>query len=89
VATTDTTLQVKGLDRRAMSELTTKAKRLGMTPARYIRELVEEDLALDRKARTTTLAQIMSSSREVDGAALDKLVDASRKRHHRRATRKR
>jgi len=30
-----------------------------MTPERYVRELVQEDLAYDRKARTTTLMELM------------------------------
>jgi hypothetical protein len=79
-----TTLQLKGLGRKAMTELAIKARRLGMSPERYLRELVREDLALDRKAKTTTLAEIMGPSREVDEAELDKLIDAARTRHHRR-----
>ena len=83
-----TTLQLKGLGPKAMTELASKARRLGMSPERYLRELVQEDLALDRKARTTTLAEIMGPGREVDEAELDKLVDAARTRHHRRASRR-
>lgn len=86
---TATTLQLKGLGRQAMSELARKAHRLGMTPERYVRELVREDLALDRKAKTTTLAEIVGPGRRIDENELDRLVDEARTRHHRRATRKR
>lgn len=84
MASTAATLRLKGLGPRAMLELAGKARRLGMTPERYLRELVQEDLALDRKARTTTLAELMGPGRQVDEAELDKLIDAARTRHHRR-----
>lgn len=83
---TTANLQVKGLGRKAMSELASKAKRMGVTPERYVREFVREDLALDRKARTTTLAELMGPGREIDEAELDQLVQAARVRHHRRVT---
>jgi hypothetical protein len=80
------TLRVKGLGSRILNELASKAKRLGMTSERYVRELVQEDLALDRKARTTTLAELMGPGRKVDEAELDRLVETARRRHHRRTT---
>lgn len=61
----------------------------GVTPEQYLRELVELDLALDRKARTTTLAELMGPGRDVDEVELDRLVEDARNRHHRRASRKR
>lgn len=82
------TLQLKGLGRQALAELTSKARQLGVSPERYLRELVQEDLALDRKARTTTLAELMGPGRDVDEAELDKLVDAARTRHHQRTSKK-
>jgi hypothetical protein len=82
-------LQVKGLGRQAMSDLADKAKRLGVTPARYVRELVRQDLALDRKAQATSLSQLMGPGREVDEAELDRAVDEARKRYHRKIARKR
>jgi hypothetical protein len=84
-----TTLQLKGLGRQTMTALTNKAKRLGMTPERYVRELVQEDLALDQKARTTGLAELMGPGREIDEKELDHLVDEARTRHSRRAASKR
>jgi hypothetical protein len=90
-----TILQVKGLGKQKMSELSAKAKRLGTTAARYVRRLVEEDLALDHQARQTTFAEIMRPVREefrasgMTEADLDAIVDRARTRHHQRATRRR
>ena len=74
---TTTTIQLKGLGQKALAELASKAKRQGMTPERYLRELVQEDLSLDRKAKTTTLSELMGPGRKVDEAELDKLIDAA------------
>jgi len=72
-----------------MAQLASKAKRLGMSPERYVRQLIEEDLALDRKAKTTTFAQLMGPGRTVDEAILDRVVDEARTRHHNSSRRKR
>lgn len=88
MATTTTSLYVTGLNKRKMAALTTKAKRLGMTPERYVKRLVEEDLALDREAQSTRLADLVGPGREVDEAQLDRLVEAARTRHHERTPRK-
>lgn len=88
MATVASTLQLRGLGKQAMAALAIKAKRLGKTPERYLRDLVREDLALDRKARTTTLAELWSPDTKVDDAELDELVEAARTRHHRRTVRR-
>ncbi len=82
------TLQLRGIGPQAMTALIKKASLLGMTPERYVRELVQDDLALDRKAKTTTLAQIMGSGREIDETEADRLVNQARTRHRRRSMRK-
>lgn len=89
MTTATASLEVKGLGKHKMAELTSKAKRLGMTPERYVRALVEEDLALDRQAKSTTFAKLMGSGREVDETELDQLVEQARTRHHQRMSRKR
>jgi hypothetical protein len=81
-------LEIKGLGSKTFSELANKAKKLGMTPARYVRELVEQDLALDRKAKSTKLSELMGPGRNIDEAELDELVEAARTRYHRRTARK-
>ena len=82
-------LHVRGLRKRQFTQLATKAKRLGMTPERYVKSLVEQDLALDRRASTTRLADLVGPGRDVDETELDRLVEAARTRHHERTRRKR
>src|ERR1051326_2713468 len=79
------TLQLPRLGKQKMAELKTKAKSFGLTPQRYVQLLIEQDLALDRKARSTTFAELMGPRREVDEAELDRLVDQARTRHHRKS----
>jgi hypothetical protein len=82
---TTSTLQPR-LGKQKMAQLTSKARSLGLTPSRYVQLLIEEDLALDHKARTSTFAQLMGPAANVDEKELDRLADAARTRHH-RATR--
>ncbi len=76
-----TAIPMPRLGKQKLAELTNKAKSLGMTPQRYVQELIEQDLALDRKARTTTFAELMGPGREVDEEELDRLVKEARRRH--------
>ena len=82
-------MQVRGLGKQKMAELASKARRLGLTPQEYVKRLVEEDLAIDRAARTTTLADIVGPGRPIDEEELDRLVDEARTRHHQRVTKRR
>jgi hypothetical protein len=82
------TLQVKGLAKRQMAAVAERAGRLGMTPERYLRHLVEEDLAISREAKTTTFAELMGPGRVVDEQELDRLVEAAKAKYHRRTSRK-
>lgn len=89
-----TTLEVKGLGKQKLIALAAKAKRLGTTPERYIRSLIEQDLGFDQKARGTTIAELMAPVRAefrnsgMTENDLDMLVDAARTRHHERTLRK-
>jgi len=89
MAASETHLAVKGLPKRRLAEFVRRAKSFGMTPEKYLRTLVEEDLTVSRKARTTTFHELMGSARIVDEQELDQLVEAVKERHHRRSTRKR
>lgn len=82
-------MQLKGLGKQRIAEVARCAKHLGMTPEDYLKHLLEEDLAISRAARTTTLAELMGPGREVDEQELDRLVEAAKAKHHRRASRKR
>jgi len=86
---TITGLQLPRLGKQKMAQIASKAKRLGMTPQRYIRQLIEEDLALDEKAKTMSFAQIISPANVANEAVLDQVVDEARARHHSNSRRKR
>jgi hypothetical protein len=85
-------LELKGLGKQKFTALTAKAKRLGMTPARYLRQLVDDDLELDRQAQATTFSQLMGTTRDqfkesgLTEQELDDLVNAARSRHHNRVS---
>jgi len=87
--TAQTTIRLTGLGKKRVAALLTRARQLGMTPDRYVSELVAHDLALERKARTTSIRDIMGRGRPVDEAELDKLVEAARDEHHAKTRRKR
>lgn len=72
-----------------MAELSAKAKQLGISPERYVKNLLAEDLALDREARTTSFHQMIKQRPDVDDdPALDDLVERARNEHHRRTIRR-
>ena len=80
-------LEVTGLARERLAELAAQAKRLGVTPQNYARELIEEGLAIRREARSKTFDQILAplreSAGEVNEAELDRLVKRARGRYRR------
>ncbi len=82
-------LEIKGLARRQVIQLNQRAIQLGMTTERYLKHLVEEDLAVTQQAKTMTFAELMESSREVDESELDRVVEKVRTQYHRRYLRKR
>jgi len=88
-AATAHSLEVKGLGRCKLDELARKARRLGLTPEKYVKRLVEEDLAISHEARTKTFAEIMGPGQEVDEEELDRLVERAKTRHHERASKRR
>jgi hypothetical protein len=47
MATQALALHVRGLGKQKMAAVVERAKRLGMTPQRYLKHLVEEDLSSD------------------------------------------
>ena len=83
------TLELKGLAPGKFQALEREAKKLGITPERYVKNLVEERLEIARDAREKTFAEISGPGTDVDDAELDKLVEAARDRHHRQTRKKR
>lgn len=77
-------LQKVDLPRRKLSALKRKAERMGLTPETYVKQLIEDDLSLDRKARNTPLDELAAPFRTgLAGIAedeLDRMVDAARGR---------
>jgi hypothetical protein len=57
---------------------------MGMTPAKYLRQLIEDDLALDRKAASTSFEELAKPFQKafegVSEEELDRIVDAARGR---------
>jgi hypothetical protein len=94
MANAPTTLSVSGLARKKLATLRAQAKAAGMTPDAYARMLLEDGIALQQQAKTSPfdvlLAPVRRRFREsgMTEAELDALVDAARKRHHRRTSRK-
>jgi hypothetical protein len=82
MATLATILRVDDLPTRQLSALKRKAQRLGLTPAKYVRQLIEDDLALDRNAQSTSFEELAKPFRKrFEGTSeeeIDRLVDEAR-----------
>jgi hypothetical protein len=57
-------LTVSGLPRAQAGALRKKAKRLGMTPEAYVKELIAEDIELDVIASTQSFAKLAAPFRK-------------------------
>ncbi|HTW95961.1 MAG TPA: hypothetical protein VMD30_14255 [Tepidisphaeraceae bacterium] len=77
------TLQVKGLGKGKMAAMIARARGLGMTPQSYLKHLVEEDLAISLRARTSTFEQLLGPGRQSDEDQIDRVVEKARNAHHR------
>jgi hypothetical protein len=79
------------LDKQKMTALSAKARRLGLSPARYAKKLIEQDLITESSAVPATLAEIMAPVRNqfqesgMTEQDLDAMVNAARSRRRRRA----
>jgi hypothetical protein len=82
-------IQVKGLARQKWVKIQRRASQLGMTTEGYLKHLVDEDLAISHRAKTTTFSELMPTARKANEAELDRLVESARTQYHRRASRRR
>jgi hypothetical protein len=57
-------LRISNLPARHASAMKRKTQRLGLTVGDYIKELIEDDLALDHKAQTTPLDELAKPFRK-------------------------
>jgi len=64
MATTATELRISGLPKSQASALKRKAERMGLTTDDYLKQLIEDDLALDQKAQTTPLQDLAAPFRK-------------------------
>jgi hypothetical protein len=81
-------LQVRGLGKQKIARLVERAKRLGMSPQGYLKHLVEEDLAISERARSSSFEELLGPGREVDEAEVDRLVEDAKAARHREKTKK-
>jgi len=85
-------IQLPPLKKQSMAELNARARDLGLTPEDLARQFIEDGLALQRKAETMCLAEIMAPVRraagKVDEAEIVKLVDKARPGPRRSAKRR-
>jgi len=77
-----TQLKTGKLTARKLSAVKRRARNLGLTPEEYLRQLIEEDLAVSAKAGVTSLEDVAAPFREafagVAGEELDQRVKAAR-----------
>ncbi|MGA2232379.1 MAG: hypothetical protein ABSH22_15905 [Tepidisphaeraceae bacterium] len=77
-----TVLQVNNLAPRQASAVKRKAERLGLSVEDYIKQLIEDDLALDNKAQSTSLDELAKPFRKalkgIGDDELDGIVSRAR-----------
>ncbi len=85
------TLRLRPLGKRNMARLRARAKRIGVAPEDYARQLLENALTLQHQAETMTAADILGPMRAnaspVDEEEIVKLVEKVRSEHNRNAGR--
>lgn len=67
---------VSGLSKSTASALGTKARRRGLTVDAYVKELIAEDIELDRIARTKTFAELSMPFQKAFAGLSDSDLDA-------------
>ncbi|MFI5377717.1 MAG: hypothetical protein ACHRHE_00305 [Tepidisphaerales bacterium] len=82
MATTATVLRVNNLPSRQASAVKRKAERLGLSVDDYVKQLIADDLALDRKAQATSLDELAAPFRKalkgVSDDEIDRIVENAR-----------
>lgn len=78
-----TRFELKKLPATKLSAMKRRAKELGLSPEDYVRQFIEEDLAIDKKARTTSLEELAAPyTKALQGLSeqeIDDLVDEARR----------
>ena len=77
-----TTLQIGKLPARRVLAVKRRAQELGLTPAEYLQQLIDDDLAISTKAKSSSLHDLAGPFREalagVSEEELDRRVKAAR-----------
>jgi hypothetical protein len=87
-------IEISGLEKGELAALRRVARKLGLSPETYARQLVKDGLALEQRARTTSFDKLYADvqarfdAARVNEKQLDHLVDQARSRHHRLMTRR-
>ena len=85
MALTATELRISDLSRRQASALKRKAERMGLSADEYVKQLIEDDLALDQKAQTTPLEELAAPFRKaLKGASEEEIARIVTKARSRR-----
>lgn len=64
MASMATELRISDIPKRQASALKRKAQRMGLSTGDYVKQLIEDDLALDQRARSTPLAELAAPFRK-------------------------
>ncbi len=89
-----TSIRVRGLGRSKLAALRGQARKLGISAESYAKQLIEDGLTLEQKAKSMSFDEIFAPAQArfrrsgMSEAELDALVDRARTRHHRRQTRR-
>lgn len=86
MASTVTELRISDLPKRQASALKRKAQRMGISVDEYVKQLIEDDLALDQKALSTPFDELAAPFRKAfKGASEREISDiVAKARSHRR-----
>jgi hypothetical protein len=87
MASTAKELRISDLPKRQASALKRKAEQMGLSADEYVKQLIEDDLALDQKARSTSLEELAAPFRKalkgVSEDEISQLVAKARSRRRR------
>ena len=87
MASTATELRITDLPKRQASALKRKAQRMGVSEGDYVKQLIEDDLALDKKAHRTSLEELAAPFRKAlrgaSEAEIGQIVAKARSRRRR------
>jgi hypothetical protein len=89
---TVTVFRVGDLRPRQVSAIKKKAERLGVSPASYVKQLIEDDLQLDLMAQRTSLDELprpfQTALKDVSEQELDRRVAAARNKYRRQSAKR-